>query len=175
EVGRILDDITSEDRRAGEVIRHLRNLLRKGTPQLQEVEVNSVIEEILALMRGDLITRGVSVQTFLDDGLPPVRVDRVELQQVLVNLILNACEAMDVNAADDRVGAIASKLESSRVIVAVSDVGPGIPADRMDLLFRPFFTTKPHGIGMGLAICQSIVSGCGGLLWAENHPDRGAV
>jgi C4-dicarboxylate-specific signal transduction histidine kinase len=175
EVGRILDDITSEDRRAGEVIRHLRNLLRKGTPQLQDVDVNSVIEEILGLMRGELITRNVAVQTFLEDGLPAVRVDPVELQQVLLNLILNACDAMDGNAADDRVVKVASSLDSSRLIVAVSDAGPGIPAERMGRLFRPFFTTKPHGIGMGLAICQTIVSGCGGLLWAENNPDRGAI
>ena len=175
EIGRILEDITSEDRRAGEVIRHLRNLLRKGTPQLQNVDVNFVVEEILRLMRGDLITRNVTVRTFLHPALPAVRADPVEIRQVFLNLILNACDAMEANANDDRIVMLTTDLESPSVVVAVSDVGSGIRPDTMDSLFKPFFTTKPDGIGMGLAICHSILTAVGGRVWAENNADRGCT
>jgi PAS domain S-box-containing protein len=175
EIGRILDDIAAEDRRAGEVIRHLHTLLRKGPSRTQEVELNGVVEEILRLMRGDLIVRSVTVRTFLQEGLRSVPADPVELQQVLLNLILNACDAMNGNASDDRILIVTTRQEPSRVVVAVSDVGSGIAPDKMDFLFKPFFTTKSHGIGMGLAICKSIVVGLGGRLWAENNPDRGST
>ena len=175
EIGRILEDITSEDRRAGEVIRHLRNLLRKGTPQLQELDVNAVAEEILRLMKGDLMTRGVAVRTFLDPALPSVRADPVEIQQVFLNLILNACDAMEGNAGEDRVVTLTTELEDSHVVVAVSDVGAGIRPEWMDSLFKPFFTTKAHGIGMGLPICHSILAAFGGRVWVQNNPDRGCT
>jgi PAS domain S-box-containing protein len=175
EIGRILDDIAAEDRRAGDVIRHLHTLLRKGPSRTQEVELNRVVEEILRLMRGDLIARNVTVRTHLQEGLRSVPADPVELQQVLLNLILNACDAMDGNASDDRILIVTTRQEPSRVVVAVSDVGSGIAPDKMDSLFKPFFTTKSHGIGMGLAICKSIVVGLGGRLWAENNPDRGST
>src|SRR5262249_34580368 len=142
EIGRILDDITSEDHRAGEVIRHIRTLLRKGTPQVQDVDVNPVVEEILALMRGDLISRSVTVSTSVEEGIRRVRANPVELQQVLLNLILNACDAMEKNSRKDRTVTITTRRESSGVVVAVSDAGFGIPGDCMDSLFKPFFTTK---------------------------------
>ena len=175
EIGGILEDITSEDRRAGEVIRHLRNLLRKGTPQVQDLDVNAVAEEILRLMKGDLMTRGVAVRTFLDPALPSVRADPVEIQQVFLNLILNACDAMESNGGDDRVVTLTTELEDSHVVIAVSDVGSGIRAEWMDSLFKPFFTTKAHGIGMGLPICHSILAAVGGRVWAENNADRGCT
>jgi signal transduction histidine kinase len=175
EIGRILDDITSEDRRAGEVIRQLRTLLRKGTPQVQDVDVNAVVEEILGLMRSDLITRNVTVSTFLEEVLPPVQANPVELKQVLLNLILNACDAMERNPRQDRTLTVTTRLESSSVVVAVSDVGSGIPAENVTSLFKPFFTTKSHGIGIGLSICQSIIAAVGGRVWAENNSDRGAT
>jgi C4-dicarboxylate-specific signal transduction histidine kinase len=176
EIGRILDDITSEDRRAGEVIRHLRNLLRKGTPQLQELDVNAVAEEILRLMKGDLMTRGVAVRTFFDPALPSVRADPVEIQQVFLNLILNACDAMEGNAGEDRVVTLTTELDDSQnVVVSVSDVGSGIREEWMGSLFKPFFTTKVHGIGMGLPICHSTLAAFGGRVWVENNPDRGCT
>ncbi|HKF44210.1 MAG TPA: PAS domain-containing protein [Thermoanaerobaculia bacterium] len=175
EIGRILEDITSEDRRAGEVIRHLRNLLRKGSPQLQELDVNAVAEEILRLMRGDLMTRGVTVRTFLDPALPTVRADPVEIQQVFLNLLLNACDAMEGNAGDERVVTLTTELDSSDVVVAVSDVGSGIRPEWMGSLFKPFFTTKAYGIGMGLPICHSILAAVGGRVWVENNPERGCT
>jgi signal transduction histidine kinase/integral membrane sensor domain MASE1 len=175
EIGKILDDIAAEDRRAGDTIRHLRKLLRRGSPHLQAVDLNASVEEILGLMRGDLITRNVAVLTSLSPSLPPVQADPIEVQQVLLNLILNACDAMDENRTDDRVLTLTTCEFSSSAVVAVSDVGSGIPGDRMGSLFRPFFTTKADGLGMGLAICQSIAAGIGGRLWAENNPDRGST
>jgi signal transduction histidine kinase/integral membrane sensor domain MASE1 len=175
EIGKILDDIAAEDRRAGDTIRHLRKLLRRGIPHLQWVDLNASVEEILGLMRGDLITRNVSVETSLTPGLPLVQADPIEVQQVLLNLILNACDAMDENRSDDRILKLATCPDTSTVVVAVSDTGSGILPGHMELLFRPFFTTKPDGLGMGLAICHSIAAGIGGRLWAENNPDRGAT
>ncbi|HKD11606.1 MAG TPA: MASE1 domain-containing protein [Thermoanaerobaculia bacterium] len=175
EIGKILDDIAAEDRRAGDTIRHLRKLLRRGAPHLQTVNLNTSVAEILSLMRGDLITRNVAVRTSLAPGLPPVQADPIEVQQVLLNLILNACDAMGENRSDDRVLTLITCEYSSSVVVSVSDVGPGIPGDCMGSLFRPFFTTKADGLGMGLAICQSIAAGIGGRLWAENNPDRGST
>ena len=175
EIGKILDDIASEDRRAGEVIRHLRRLLRRGVGEPQRVDVNRVVEEILVLMRGDLLMRHVTVTTFLAPGLPAVEVEPVQLQQVLLNLILNACDAMNENRSNDRTMTVSTFQDSSNVVVAVADVGAGIIPSRMDELFRPFFTTKDDGVGLGLAISQSIVKAAGGRIWAENNLDRGAT
>jgi PAS domain S-box-containing protein len=175
EVGKILDEIVAEDRRAGEVIRHLRNLLRKDVGQAEDVEVSSVVQEMLDLTRGDLVTRGVAVRTFLTPDLPLVSADPVQLQQVLLNLFLNACDAMAEMPVEERILTVTSSRRGSNVVVSVADTGSGISLDQMDTLFTPFVTTKPNGLGLGLAICRSIIQAAEGKLWAENNADRGST
>jgi C4-dicarboxylate-specific signal transduction histidine kinase len=175
EVGKILDDIVAEDRRAGEVIRHLRNLLRKEAGQVERVDMSELVDEMLELTHGDLVTRGVALRTFLTPDLPPVLADRVQLQQVLLNLILNACDAMSETIAEERVLTVTSMRQGSSIIVSVADTGPGIAHDQLEMLFKPFYTTKPNGLGLGLAICRSIVQAADGRLLAENNPDRGST
>jgi two-component system sensor kinase FixL len=174
EVQAILADIVTADRRAGEVIGRLRALLKHGQVSLQPLALNRVIEEVLHLARADLIARGVTVNCQLAPDLPSVVGDRVQLQQLVLNLILNAAEAMAANALGARQLYLGTRLHGDRVQASVRDEGGGLPAD-VERLFLPFYTTKPQGLGMGLAICRSIVAAHDGRLWAEPHPERGAV
>jgi C4-dicarboxylate-specific signal transduction histidine kinase len=175
EVGKILDDIAAEDRRAGEVIRQLRRLLKKETAEGQSFDLCHLAQETLDLMHGDLVTRHVTLLTALPAGLAAVRADAVQIQQVLLNLVLNACEAMAENGRDDRAVTVSAYGDGAGVVMSVADSGPGIPMSNMDVIFRPFFTTKKSGLGLGLAICQSIIDAAGGRIWAENNRDRGAT
>jgi len=127
------------------------------------------------LTRGDLVTRGVTVQTFLTPDLPLVSADPVQLQQVLLNLILNASEAMTEIPVEERVLTVTSSRRGSSVVVSVGDTGTGLSIDQMETLFTPFVTTKPSGLGLGLAICRSIIQASDGRLWAENNADRGTT
>ena len=174
EVQAILTDIVAADRRAGEVIERLRALLKRGQVSPQPVVLNQVIEEVLHLTRADLIGRGVTAVRELAPGLPPVAGDRVQLQQLMLNLILNAAEAMAANASGARRLHVQTMFHQGRVRASVRDEGGGLPAD-VERLFQPFYTTKPQGLGMGLAICRSIAAAHAGRLWAEPHPERGAV
>ena len=174
ELREILADIISEDRRAGEVITRLRVLLRRGEVTLQPVNVNECIEEVLRLVRSDLVDRGVEVSRNLRTGLPSVVSDRVQLQQVLLNLVRNACDAMESNAPRDRRLLLTSKLLGDEVRILVLDRGAGLPED-VETLFKPFYTTKAHGLGMGLAISRALISAHGGRLWAEPDETRGAA
>jgi len=172
----ILKDIVDEDKRAGEVIRRLRLLLKKGEVQHQPLDVNEVVLEVLKLVRSDLVNQGVTAHTELAPGLPLLHGDRVQLQQVLLNLVMNACDAMSGVVRDERQFIIRTKpADGQGVEVAVSDRGRGIPADHIERVFQPFFTTKPHGMGLGLSVCRTILTAHGGKLWAENNPDRGAT
>jgi signal transduction histidine kinase/integral membrane sensor domain MASE1 len=175
EVGLILDDIVAEDQRAGEVIGHLRRLLKNEPGVVQSVDLSAVVHESLQLVHGDLVTRNVMLVTSLPEGLPPVQADPVQLQQVLLNLILNACDAMNDRRHDDRTLTVTASRKGSTVAVAVSDSGPGVPARDMDSLFQAFFTTKSSGLGLGLAICKSIIDSAGGSISLENNSDRGAT
>jgi PAS domain S-box-containing protein len=174
EVQAILGDIVKADRRAGQVIERLRALLKRGQVSLQPLSLNQVLEEVLHLARADLIGRGLTVVCDLAPALPPIAGDRVQLQQLALNLILNAAEAMAANAHGARRLQLQTRLHQGRVRVAVSDEGPGLPADA-ERLFQPFYTTKPQGLGLGLAICRSIMDAHHGRLWAEPHPEHGAV
>jgi PAS domain S-box-containing protein len=176
ELREILRDIADEDRRAGEVIRRLRALLRRGETPRQPIDVNEVTSEVLRLARSELIGHGVTVTVQLTPGLPKVRGDRVALQQVLLNLIVNACDAMRQDEPLQRALTVATTLDGEGAVrVAIVDRGAGITAEGVERVFEPFFTTKEHGLGLGLVICRSIVAAHGGHLDAANNADRGAT
>jgi C4-dicarboxylate-specific signal transduction histidine kinase len=176
EVRDILEDIALDDRRAGEVINRLRSLLKKGDLQARPVNLEEIVSEVLSLLHSDLIQRRVSVSTQLTTSLPPILGDRVQLQQVLLNLILNACDAMTHQPPRDRRITIAGVVTARGAVqLSLSDQGPGVAEDRLDQIFEPFVTTKANGLGLGLAICRSIVTAHGGRLWAVNAPDGGAI
>ena len=177
EVREILNDIVTQDQRAGEVIHGLRLLLKKGEPQEQcdDVDLNEVIRDVVQLMRGDLINRNVTLDTDLAQNLPAVTGDRVQLQQVLLNLALNGCEAMaDYNSSERRL-VIASQWENGAVRVSVSDSGSGIPEEKMQQVFERFFTTKKEGMGLGLSVCRTIIDAHRGKIWATNDAGCGAT
>jgi PAS domain S-box-containing protein len=176
EVRQILHDIAKGGKRAGDVIGRIRELIKKAPPRNDRLDVNEAVREIFELTRGETLSSGVSVKTVLADDLPHIRGDRVQLQQVLLNLILNAVEAMVGTGQGSRNLLITTgKAESGGVLVAVEDTGPGLPPGAMEHLFEPFHTTKPNGMGMGLSICRSIVEAHGGRLWASSNVPRGAV
>jgi PAS domain S-box-containing protein len=174
EVQNILSDIVAANRRAGEVIARLRAMFRRGELFRQPLQLNQVIEEVLQISQADLLVRRVAVARELCDGLPPVAGDRVQLQQLVLNLVLNAADAMAANAPGSRLITVTTMLRKGRVAASVRDEGHGLPPDP-ECLFQPFYTTKPQGLGLGLSICRSIMEAHGGRLWAEPHPERGAV
>jgi signal transduction histidine kinase len=173
----ILKDIVAENGRAVELIGRLRDLLRKGEMQRRPTDVNALIEEVLQLVRCELVTRHVTVSTDLDLQLPRSRLDRVQIQQVLLNLLVNACEAMaGVHPATRRLRIATQLCTDGRWIeVTVRDSGRGIAAGECERIFQPFMTTKPEGLGMGLTICRAIAQAHRGRLWAENEAGGGAV
>jgi PAS domain S-box-containing protein len=176
ELREILSDIVDQDKRAGEVIHRLRLLLKKGEVEVQPVDVNNAVREVLKLIRGDLVNQSVSALTKLEPGLPTVSGDRVQLQQVLLNLVMNACDAMNGNAPADRQIVVSTELSDDPVICfSVSDRGHGLAAGELEKVFEPFFTSKAHGLGLGLAVCRSIITAHGGKLWAVNNPEKGAT
>jgi len=177
ELREILNDIVAEDQRAGEVIHRLRLLLKKGEPQkhCDDVDVNAKIHNVLKLMRHDLINHNVTVDTDLAQNLPPVAGDRVQLQQVLLNLVLNGCEAMTDNDSSERRLLISSKLEDGEVRVSVTDRGGSIPEEKKEQVFDRFFTTKKEGMGLGLSVCRTIINAHRGKIWATNNADHGAT
>jgi two-component system, LuxR family, sensor kinase FixL len=176
EVRDILADIVEQDHRAGEIIRRIRLLVKKGEVQREPLDVNALVEEVLQLTRVDVVSQGVAVHTTLASALPPVDGDRLQLQQVLLNLVMNACDATAGNAtADRRVEVCTTPSDAEHVSVSVSDNGAGIPPEGLDRVFEPFFTTKTYGLGLGLSVCRTIVGAHGGRLWASNNPVRGAA
>jgi PAS domain S-box-containing protein len=175
-VREILDDVVTDDLRAGEVITRLRALLKKGEASFQPLDLNDVATDVLALARSELIDRHVAVTTRLKPGLPSILGDRVQLQQVMLNLLLNACEAMSIKTSAERRLTMSTALDGDGFLLAsIADRGSGVPPDAADRLFEPFFTTKPQGLGLGLSICRSIIAAHGGRLWADNNADGGAT
>jgi PAS domain S-box-containing protein len=175
EVREILDDIVQQNKRAGEVIHRLRTLLRKGEVQHERLAMDDVVREVLKLARSDLINHGVIVEADLPDELPPVRGDRIQLQQVLLNLVINACDVMDRLPPGERRLKVSTAWHAPGFLcVTVTDSGAGIPAEHLDQLFTPFFTTKGKGMGLGLAVCRTIVTSHAGEIWGGNNADRGA-
>src|SRR6516165_5259045 len=161
--------------RAGDIIERIRQHMKKAPPQMEHFDLNAAINEVIALARSVITRNGVSVQTRLADGLFPVRGDRVQLQQVVLNLILNAVEAMGSVEAGPRELLVSTEQDHTGVLVAVRDSGPGIDPAHIERIFEAFYTTKSSGVGMGLSICRSIIDAHGGRLWATANEPRGAV
>ena len=174
EVRDILGDIVSADLRAAEVIQRMRVLLKRGDTPRQLLDLNDVLAEVLQLMRGALRERQVTLTQEASPALPGVLGDRVQLQQVLLNMILNACEAMQDTPPVSRQLRVRAESAGQEVRVSVTDSGRGLPPD-VEPLFEPFYTSKDQGLGMGLAICRSIVSAHQGRLRAFPNPDGGAI
>jgi signal transduction histidine kinase/ABC-type uncharacterized transport system substrate-binding protein len=176
EVREILKDIIDDDKRAGEVIHRLRNLLKKGNPELRALDLNETVGEVARLVSGDALVRGVSIQLVLAPGIPSVRGDRVPLQQVVLNLVLNGMDAMRKSNPQDRILVLRTARESSSAVrVSVQDAGVGVGEANRDDLFQAFYTTKADGMGMGLAIARSIVEAHGGRLETQSNPGGGAT
>ena len=173
---RLIDRIATDSKRAGDIISRIRDLVKKAPERKESLEINKAIIEVLGLTRGEMTNSGVLVQTRMADDLPGISGDRVQLQQVILNLIMNAVEAMSEVTEGPRELLISTgRIEPDGVLVAVSDSGPGLPHANPERLFEAFYTTKASGLGMGLSICRSIIQNHGGRLWAAPNEPRGAV
>jgi signal transduction histidine kinase/integral membrane sensor domain MASE1 len=175
ELAAILQDIIADDHRAAAVIGRLRDLLKRGERRFEQIDVRELIDDVIALSRTELITRQVRATVRLEPALPPFLGDRIQLHQVLLNLILNGCEAMSGIPVAERALELNVGVADGTLHVSVRDHGPGIRPDMLGRLFEPFLTTKPDGLGLGLSISRTIVAAHGGRLWGENHPGGGAT
>jgi two-component system sensor kinase FixL len=175
-VREILSDIVADDKRAAAVISGLRGLLKKGEPEFVPLDLNELVGEVAWLMRSDTIMRNMSMSLELASDLPKARGDRVQLQQVVLNLVLNGLEAMREPGAGERILLIRTAREDAATVqVEVQDSGTGIDAKNGERMFQPLYTTKAEGLGMGLAIARTIVDAHGGRLGAANNGHGGAT
>jgi signal transduction histidine kinase len=171
-----LDDIVADDKRAGDVIRRLRVLLKKGDLEFAWLDANEMVSEVAWLVRSDAVGRNVGMRLDLAPDLPDVRGDRVQLQQVVLNLVLNGFDAMREPGAGDRTLVIRTASDSAAAVgISIQDSGSGFDETDNDRMFQPLYTTKAEGLGMGLAIARTIVGAHGGRLWAANNVDQGAT
>jgi PAS domain S-box-containing protein len=176
EVRQALGRIVKEGNRASDVIGRIRALIKKAPPQKDRVEINEAILEVIALTRGEVVKNGVSVETQLAERLPLIQGDRVQLQQVILNLIINAVEAMSgVSEGARELLITTAKAASDGAVVAVRDSGPGLAPENLERVFEAFYTTKPRGLGMGLSICRSIIEAQGGQVWASSNDGPGTT
>jgi two-component system sensor kinase FixL len=175
ELREILGDIRDQSRRAGDVIERVRALAARRPLERQSLDVNEVAGSIVRMVGGEARRRGVDLRTELGPSLPAIAADRVSLQQVVLNLMMNAMDATDQSEAEQRQVTVRTRRIDGGVEVAVSDTGHGIPPERLTRLFDAFFTTKEEGLGLGLAIVRSIVEAHDGRIWAEDHAGRGAT
>jgi PAS domain S-box-containing protein len=175
EVREALSCVVGDTDRAGDIIGRIRDHLRKAPLRKEQFDLNEAINEVFVLARSAVITNGVSVQTRLSEGLFPIHGDRVQLQQVVLNLLLNAIEAMGSTEAGIRELLITTDQDRTGVLVAVRDSGPGLDPSHLERVFDAFYTTKSSGMGMGLSICRSIIDAHGGRLWAEANEPRGTI
>jgi len=176
EVREALECMVNETYRAGDIIGGIRDQIKKTPPRMDSLDLNEAIEDVIALVRGELLKYRVSVQTQLAEGLSPVRGDRVQLQQVMLNLILNAIEAMTSVEDEARELVVSTQSYAAEgLLVGVGDSGPGVAPEDRERIFGSFYTTKSGGVGIGLSICRSIIDAHGGRLWADAHQPRGAI
>jgi signal transduction histidine kinase len=167
---RLIKDVT----RASDIISRISMLFKKGTPQQELVDVNEVIREMIVLLRSEADRHSISIRIELAEDLPKVMADRVQLQQVFMNLMLNGIDAMKISGLGNEL-TIKSEAADGQLLVSVRDTGIGIPPQEADQIFNAFFTTKPHGTGMGLPISRSIIESHGGRLWAAGNSGQGAT
>jgi PAS domain S-box-containing protein len=176
EARQALGSIVKDANRAGGVIGRIRDIVKKAPPRKDRVDINEAIREVIELTRGEVAKQGAAVQTAFGEGLPLIEGDRVQLQQVVLNLIVNAVQAMGaVEAGPRELSITTDRAEPSGVLVAVKDSGPGVAPANLEQLFAPFYTTKADGLGMGLSICRSIIEAHGGRLWVTANLPRGAI
>jgi C4-dicarboxylate-specific signal transduction histidine kinase len=176
EVKEALGCVVRDADRAKDIVGRIRSQIKRAPPQKERFDFHEAINEVIVMVQSAINKSGVSCSTRLMDGLVPVQGDRVQLQQVLVNLILNAVEAM--SSIEDGTRELSIRTEQSQtggILVAVHDSGPGVDPVNLERVFEPFYTTKISGIGMGLSICQTIINGHGGRLWMSANEPRGAV
>jgi PAS domain S-box-containing protein len=173
--GQAIDRIVKDATRAGEIVTRTRALIRKEAARKDELDINEVISEVIGMTRSEVSNNGIRLQTRLTESLPAIQGDRVQLQQVMLNLIVNAVEAMSQMSDGHRELLISTGIEAGDVLVAVRDTGPGLPEGAIEQAFDAFYTTKSSGLGMGLSICRSIIEAHGGRLWATANAPKGAV
>jgi signal transduction histidine kinase len=171
----ILQNIVQDDKRAADVIRSLRSMVKREPAKREKVDVAEVLSEVIAITHGELIAHNVAIEPHLDASQMMVLADKNQIQQVLLNLILNAVDALNENASDKRTIILHTERSDGFVRVAVQDNGPGISAENAERVFEPFFTSKNTGLGMGLAVCKTIITDHGGRIWAEMNPQGGAT
>jgi C4-dicarboxylate-specific signal transduction histidine kinase len=167
--------VVKDGTRAAEIISRIRLMFKKGAPQRELVNVNDVIREMIVLLRGEATRYSISVRTELAADLPQVMGDRVQLQQVMMNLMINGIDAMKDVDGTRELAIKSQRAENEEVMVSVTDSGVGLPPQQGEQIFNAFFTTKPHGTGMGLRISRSIIESHGGRLWAAANSSRGAT
>ena len=171
-----IERIAEDAHRSGEVIGRIRELFQKAPPRKGHLDLNEVVREVIVLTHSEALKTGVSVKTQFADGLSLIAGDRVQLQQVVLNLVVNAIQAMATVADGVRDLLITTaRTEANFVLVRVADSGPGLDPQTLEHVFDPYYTTKPDGLGMGLAICHSIIDAHNGRLWANANEPRGAV
>jgi PAS domain S-box-containing protein len=176
EARQALGSIVKDANRAGDVIGRIRDMVKKAPPRKDRVDINEAIREVIELTRGEAAKQGAAVQTAFGEGLPLIEGDRVQLQQVVLNLIVNAVQAVGtVEQGPRELSIITDRAEPSGVLVAVKDSGPGLAPANLAQLFAPFYTTKADGLGMGLSICRSIIEAHGGRLWVTANLPQGAI
>ena len=176
EVREALDCIVGDTDRAADIIDRIRDHIKKAPPKKEHFDLNEAIDEVVVLARSAISKNGVSVQTPPAERVLPVEGDRVQLQQVVLNLILNAVEAMgSVQEGPRELSISTEQTQAKGVLVTVRDSGPGIDGEHLERVFQPFYTTKSSGVGMGLSICRSIIDAHGGRLWAEANEPRSSV
>jgi two-component system sensor kinase FixL len=175
ELTEILEDIAKDDKRAGDIIRSLRSMLKPEEGESEVIEINNVLVETVALFNSEAIIRNIKIETKFVDSLPPMVANRIQLQQVMINLLMNAAESMMDEYENRKIVVETCMVNGNMVKVAVRDYGTGIDEQELSRIFEPFFTTKYSGLGMGLSLARSIIEGQAGHIWAENNPDGGAT
>jgi signal transduction histidine kinase len=175
EVRAIIDDIDADDRRAGELIHGMRALLNHHDVEPVELDVNDIIRDVVRLLHGDCLLRRVSLVLDLEAPLPAIRCDRVQIEHVLLNIVMNGFEAMEETVPGNRRMIIRTRLGEGACVISIRDAGTGIPEDKFERIFEQFYSTKTEGLGMGLAFVRSVVESHGGRIWATNNSDVGAT